>query len=102
VIQLSKKPTITIERFALVTKWFGQLIRDDLRTIIDEIHDVLACTWFHGDITKEEAVSVLMGQLQDLDDKGKKAKNGVFSCTLFLVGTCAPKSIHNLAVKRKR
>jgi hypothetical protein len=73
-----KKPTVTIERFALVTKWFGQLIRDDLRTIIDEIHDVLACTWFHGDITKEEAVSVLMGQLQDLDDKGKKAKNGVF------------------------
>jgi len=73
-----KKPTVSIERFALVTKWFGQLIRDDLRTIIDEIHDVVACPWFHGDITKEEAVAVLMGQLQDLDEKGKKSKNGLF------------------------
>jgi len=73
-----KKPTVTIERFALVTKWFGQLIRDDLRTIIDEIHDVMQCPWFHGDISKDEAISVLMGQLQDLDDKEKKSRNGVF------------------------
>jgi len=73
-----KKPTVTIERFSQVTKWFGQLIRDDLRTVIDEIHDAIQCPWFHGDISKDEAISVLMGQLQDVDDKDKKHKNGIF------------------------
>jgi len=96
-----KKPQVSIERFALVTKWFGQLIRDDLRTIIDEIHDVVQCPWFHGDITKDEATSVLMGQLQDLDEKEKKGKNGTFlvRCSLSEPVHLNPFTISHLNAK---
>eukprot|EP01125_Pyxidicula_operculata_P022104 TRINITY_DN8888_c0_g1_i1.p1 TRINITY_DN8888_c0_g1~~TRINITY_DN8888_c0_g1_i1.p1 ORF type:complete len:552 (+),score=115.55 TRINITY_DN8888_c0_g1_i1:38-1693(+) len=69
-----QKPTVTIERFSLLTKWFGSLIHEDFKTIVDDIHDIVACQWFHGDISKEEAVTLL----SPIDEKTRKFKPGTF------------------------
>jgi hypothetical protein len=66
---LFKAPTVTIERFSLATKWFGPLLGHDNKTIIEEIYDIMVCPWFHGDISKDEAVYLLSG-----DGNAKKHK----------------------------
>jgi len=67
---LFKQPTVTIERFSLVTKWFGPLLGHDNKTIIEEIYDIMICSWFHGDISKEEAVFLLSGDGNTKKHKG--------------------------------
>eukprot|EP01125_Pyxidicula_operculata_P006709 TRINITY_DN2307_c0_g1_i1.p1 TRINITY_DN2307_c0_g1~~TRINITY_DN2307_c0_g1_i1.p1 ORF type:complete len:552 (+),score=125.92 TRINITY_DN2307_c0_g1_i1:59-1714(+) len=65
-------PTVTIERFSLVTKWFGRIGAVSEQTnILDEIYKIMECNWFHGDISKEEAVILLSGD-------EKKRKKGTF------------------------
>jgi len=54
-----KDDCVTLERFALNTKWFGALQRPDGKTILDEMLDIVSHPWFHGDINKQEAQNLL-------------------------------------------
>jgi len=54
-----KDEVVTLERFALCTKWFGSLTRPDNKTILDEMLEVVSHAWFHGDISKKEAQNLL-------------------------------------------
>eukprot|EP01125_Pyxidicula_operculata_P011861 TRINITY_DN387_c4_g1_i1.p1 TRINITY_DN387_c4_g1~~TRINITY_DN387_c4_g1_i1.p1 ORF type:complete len:547 (+),score=161.28 TRINITY_DN387_c4_g1_i1:95-1735(+) len=74
---------ISLERFALITKWFGDLVRSDNRTILDEIFDVISQSWFHGDISKQEAQNLL-----NTVDSTKKRSN------IYLVRLSTSEPIH--------
>jgi hypothetical protein len=76
-------PIVTLERFSLASKWFGPLANDNFTTILEVIYNIVKCPWFHGDITKDEAISLL-----SCDDK-KKVKSGT-----FLVRLCTTEPIH--------
>jgi serine/threonine protein kinase len=59
---------VTLEKFALALKWFGDLKESD-SNIIDSIYKIVKNPWFHGNITREEATDVLTK---------KKRKPGTF------------------------
>jgi len=67
-------PPVTLLRFSLILKWFGDL-KNNNSNIIDNIYHIVEKKWFHGDISREEA--------NDLLTK-KKRKAGTFLVRLSI------------------
>jgi len=72
LLDSSSKSTVSVEKFSLLIKWFGPLVHDNMKTIVDCVYEIVAAPWFHGDISKEEACNILTS-----NDK-KKVKSGTF------------------------
>jgi len=51
--------TVTLEQFANVINWFGPISEINKEGFLDNMKDIMQHHWFHGDITKEEAESLL-------------------------------------------
>jgi len=68
---------VTLERFALLPKWFGPLLRaQEKKTILDTMLEIISHPWFHGDIDKDEAKDLLTTH---------KPKEGKSKALLYLV-----------------
>jgi len=50
---------VTLEQFANVINWFGPINKENKEGFLDDMKDIMESLWFHGDITKEEAESLL-------------------------------------------
>jgi len=55
----SEDDIFELDRFAKISKWFGPLLRNGDKTVLDEFLQVLSQPWFHGDISKDEAQNLL-------------------------------------------
>eukprot|EP01113_Clastostelium_recurvatum_P000736 TRINITY_DN10330_c0_g1_i1.p1 TRINITY_DN10330_c0_g1~~TRINITY_DN10330_c0_g1_i1.p1 ORF type:complete len:530 (-),score=138.01 TRINITY_DN10330_c0_g1_i1:100-1689(-) len=50
----SDAEVVTMEQFGKVVAWFGDL-RTDGADILEKIRELMACPWFHGDISTQES-----------------------------------------------